>query len=157
MISHNKPYQIYNILTKKSRCPQGIAGIRTLLNFGTQGSVVSDSLRPHESQHARPPCPSPTPGVHPDSCPSSQWCHSAISSSVVPFSSCPQSLPASVLILIAFFTRFRFSGPLIVSHTFCCCSVSQSCKTLCNPMSCSMPGFSVPRHLPKFALHKLYF
>ena len=58
-------------------------------------SVVSDSLRPHESQHARPPCPSPTPGVHPDSRPSSQWCHPAISSSVIPFSSCPQSLPAS--------------------------------------------------------------
>ena len=58
-------------------------------------SVVSDSLRPHESQHARPPCPSPTPGVHSDSHPSSQWCHPAISSSVVPFSSCPQSLPAS--------------------------------------------------------------
>ena len=58
-------------------------------------SVVSDSLRPHESQHARPPCPSPTPGVHPISCPSSQWCYPAISSSVVPFSSCPQSLPAS--------------------------------------------------------------
>ena len=59
-------------------------------------SVVPDSLRPHESQHARLPCPSPTPGVHPDSHPSSQWCHPAISSSVVPFSSCPQSLPASV-------------------------------------------------------------
>ena len=58
-------------------------------------SVVSDSLRPHESQQARPPCPSPTPGVHPNSCPSSRWCHPAISSSVVPFSSCPQSLPAS--------------------------------------------------------------
>ena len=58
-------------------------------------SVVSDSLRPHESQHARPPCPSPTPGVHSHSCPSSQWCHPAISSSVGPFSSCPQSLPAS--------------------------------------------------------------
>ena len=58
-------------------------------------SVVSDSLRPHESKHARPPYPSPTPGVHPDSRPSSQWCHPAISSSVVPFSSCPQSLPAS--------------------------------------------------------------
>ena len=55
-------------------------------------SVVSDSLRPHESQHARPPCPSPTPGVHSDSHPSSQWYHPAISSSVVPFSSCPQSL-----------------------------------------------------------------
>ena len=58
-------------------------------------SVLSNSLRPHESQHARPPCPSPTPGVHWDSHPSSQWCHPAISSSVVPFSSCLQSLPAS--------------------------------------------------------------
>ena len=58
-------------------------------------SVVSDSLGPHESQHARPPCPSPTPRVHSDSHPSSQWCHPAISSSVVPFSSCLQSLPAS--------------------------------------------------------------
>ena len=58
-------------------------------------SVVSDSLRPHELQHTRPPCPSPAPGVHSDSRPSSQWCHPAISSSVVPFSSCPQSLPAS--------------------------------------------------------------
>ena len=52
-------------------------------------SVMSDSLRPHESQHARPPCPSPTPGVHSNSCPSSWWCHPAISSSVIPFSSCP--------------------------------------------------------------------
>ena len=58
-------------------------------------SVVSDSLQSHESQHARLPCPSPTPRVHWDSRPSSQWCHPAISSSVVPFSSCPQSLPAS--------------------------------------------------------------
>ena len=58
-------------------------------------SVVSDSLRPHESQHARPPCPSPTPRVHSNSCPLSGCCHSAISSSVVPFSSCPRSLPAS--------------------------------------------------------------
>ena len=58
-------------------------------------SVVSDSLRPHESQHARPPCSSPSPRVHSDSCPSSPWCHLAISSSVVPFSYCPQSLPAT--------------------------------------------------------------
>ena len=58
-------------------------------------SVVSDSLQPHESQHARPPCPSPTPRVHSNSCPSSWWCQPAISPSVVPFSSCPQSLPAS--------------------------------------------------------------
>ena len=59
----------------------------TLVQFSH--SVVSDSLWPHDLQHARPACPSPTPRVHPDSCPSSQWCHPAISSSVVPFSSCP--------------------------------------------------------------------
>ena len=58
-------------------------------------SVVSDCLQPHESQHARPPCPSSTPGVHSNSRPSSRWCHPAISSSVIPFSSCPQSLTAS--------------------------------------------------------------
>ena len=58
-------------------------------------SVMSNSLWPHESQHARPLFPTPTPGVHSDSCPSSQWCHPAISSSVILFSSCPQSLPAS--------------------------------------------------------------
>ena len=58
-------------------------------------SVVSNSLWPHELQHARPPCPSPIPRVHPNPCLSSQWCHPAISSSVIPFSSCPQSLPAS--------------------------------------------------------------
>ena len=58
-------------------------------------SVMSDSLWPHESQHTRPPCLSLTPGIYSDSCPSSRWCHPAISTSVVPFSSCPQSLPAS--------------------------------------------------------------
>ena len=57
--------------------------------------VVLDSLQPHESQHARPPCPSPTPRVHSNSCPLTRWCHPAISSSVIPLSSCPQSLPAS--------------------------------------------------------------
>ena len=56
---------------------------------------MSDSLRPHGLQHARPPCPSPTPGLHPNSSPSSPWCHPAISSSVIPFSSCPQPLLAS--------------------------------------------------------------
>ena len=58
-------------------------------------SVVSNSLRPHQSHHTRPPCPSPCPRVHSNSCPSSGWCHPAISSSVVPFSSCPQSLSSS--------------------------------------------------------------
>ena len=70
----------------------------TTVRFSTvqfSHSIVSDSLQPHESQHSRPPCPSPPPGVHSDSRPSSWWCHPAISSSVVLFSSCPQSLPAS--------------------------------------------------------------
>ena len=58
-------------------------------------SVVPDSLWPHQRQHARPPCPSPTPRVYPKSCPLSRWCHPTILSSVVPFSSCPQSFPAS--------------------------------------------------------------
>ena len=58
-------------------------------------SVMSDCLQPHERHYARPPCPSPTPGVHPNPCPSSRWCHPTISSSVVPFSSCPQSFTVS--------------------------------------------------------------
>ena len=69
---------------------------RSISSVQFSHSVVFDSLRPHESQHARPPCPSPSPGVHSNSCPLSRRCHPAISSSVVPFSSCPQSLPASV-------------------------------------------------------------
>ena len=71
-------------------------------------SVVSDSLRPHELQHARPSCPSPTPGVHSNSCPSSLWCPPAISSSVVPFSSCSQSLPTSESFLVS--QLFTWSG-----------------------------------------------
>ena len=66
----------------------------TQVQFSSVAPVMSDSLRPHELQHARPPCPSPTPGVHSDSCPSSWWCHLAISSSVVPFSSCPLVPPS---------------------------------------------------------------
>ena len=73
--------------------PETIPSIEKVLQFSC--SVVSDSWRPHESQHPRPPCPSPTPGVHSDSYPLNQWCHPAISSSVVPFSSCPQSFSAS--------------------------------------------------------------
>ena len=72
-------------------------------------SVMTDSWRPHESQHTRPPSPSPTPGVHSDSRPSNQWCHSAISSSVVPFSSCPQSLPASESFPMS--QLFKWGGP----------------------------------------------
>ena len=65
------------------------------VQFQFSRSVVSNSWQPQELQHTRPPCLSPTPGVHPNPCSSCQWCHPAISSSVVPFSSCPQSLPAS--------------------------------------------------------------
>ena len=75
--------------------PQKTKNRATISSVQFSRSVVSDSLWPHESQHARPPCPSPTPGVHSNSGPSSWWCHPAILSSVVPFSSCPQSLPAS--------------------------------------------------------------
>ena len=85
----------------------GIASLISLSDFSLfssvqfSRSVASDSLQPHELQHARPPCPSPTPGVHSDSCPLSPWCHPAISSSVIPFSSCPQSLPASESFLMS--------------------------------------------------------
>ena len=75
----------------KQRCLY-IALIEGISQFSR--SVMSNSLRPHELQHVRPPCPSPTPRFYPNPCPSSRWCHPAISSSVVPFS-CPQSLPAS--------------------------------------------------------------
>ena len=74
-------------------------------------SVMSDSLWPHESQHARPPCPSPTPRVHSDSCPLSWWCHPAISSFVVPFSSCPQFFPESGSFPVSQF--FTWSGQSI--------------------------------------------
>ena len=67
----------------------------TISSIQISRSVVSDSLQPHELQHARPLSPSPTPGVYPNTCPSSRWCHPTNSSSVIPFSSCPQSLPAS--------------------------------------------------------------
>ena len=73
----------------------GKSHILSLSSVQFSRSVVSDSLQPHESQHTRPSCPLLTPGVHTDSRPFSQWCHPAISSSVVPFCSCPQSLPAS--------------------------------------------------------------
>ena len=84
-------------------------------------SVVSHSLWPHEPQHTRPPCPSPTPGVYPNSCPLYRWCHPAISSSVIPFSSCPQSFPAS--------------GSFQMSHVFITCTLKLVfIKTLPKPL-----------------------
>ena len=90
-----------------------VTGIVSLISFSTfslfssvqfSHSVVSDSLRPHEPQHARPPCPSPAPGIHPNPRPLSRWCHPTISSSVVPFSSCPQSFPSGSFQMSQFFT-----------------------------------------------------
>ena len=86
-------------------------------------SVVSNSLRPHELQHARPPCLSPTPGVHTKSRPSSRWCYPAISSSVIPFSSCPQSLPASESFLMS------------QLFTWSCQSIGVSASTSVLPMN----------------------
>ena len=90
-------------------------------------SVVSDSLWPHGLQHARPPCPSWTPRACSNSCPSSQWCHPTISSSVVPFSSCLQSFPASRSFPVS---QFFASG-------------GQSIRASHNPMDCSLPGSSL--------------
>ena len=90
------PYILHSFTTVNSRDTHGVS--KCCWMFSSVQfccSVVSDSSRPHELQHARPPCPSPTPGVYPDSYPLSQWCHPTISSSVIPFSSCPQSFPAS--------------------------------------------------------------
>jgi len=92
---HQLGYMIQNIQWCWSVSDKKECYFQTFSSVQFSRSVVSDSLWPHELQHARPPCPSPTPGVHSNSRPSSQWCHPAISSSVVPFSSCPQSLPAS--------------------------------------------------------------
>ena len=89
------PYILHSFTTVNSRDTHGVS--KCCWMFSSVQfccSVVSDSSRPHELQHARPPCPSPTPGVYPDSYPLSQWCHPTISSSVIPFSSCPQMFPS---------------------------------------------------------------
>ena len=82
-------FGLYGFLLKLS---SSLWNLLHIAFFQFSHSVVSDSLWPHESQHARPPCPSPSPGVHSNSRPSSQWCHPAISSSIIPFFSCPQTL-----------------------------------------------------------------
>ena len=102
---------------------------------------MSDSLRSHESQHARPPCPSPTPGVHSDSHPLSQWCQPAISSSVIPFFSCPQSLPSSEPFPMS--QLFAWGGQSTSYLFYYIVKVAQSCPILCDPMDCSLPGSSV--------------
>ena len=109
-------------------------------------SVMSDSLQPHGLQHTRPPCPSPSPGVCSNSCPLSGWCHSTISSSVIHFSSCLQSSQHQGL-----FQQLCLNQPeenisaiptiLLAAHM--CAKFLQSYPTLCNPMDCSLSGFSV--------------
>ena len=95
VMNSNNFYTFYVNIRAEARSYTEILLLKTFSSVQFSRSVVSNSLRPHELQHARPPCPSPTPGVHSNSRPSSQWCHPAISSSVVPFSSCPHCLPAS--------------------------------------------------------------
>ena len=87
------PFLTFFPLNAGKGCRWGVENHCLSVQFSR--SVVSDSLWPHGLQHSRPPCPSPTPGVHPNPCPLSQWCHPTISSSVSPFSSCPRSFPAS--------------------------------------------------------------
>ena len=86
---------IASYVNVKKNTLSGFCGSRNNFLVQFSHSVMSNSLQPHDLQHARPPCPSPTPGVHTNPCPSSSWCHPTISSSVVPFSSYPQSIPAS--------------------------------------------------------------
>ena len=86
----------HSIITMNWRCKYYlILQVKKFSSVQFSRSVMSDSLQPHELQRARPPCPSPTPWAYPNSCPLSLWCHPTISSSVIPFSSCPQSFPAS--------------------------------------------------------------
>ena len=114
-------------------------------------SVVSNSLWPHGLQHARPPCPSPTPRAYSNACPLSWWCHPTISSSVIPFSSHLQSFPASGSFQMSqFFTsggqRIGVSASASVQFS----SVAQSCLTLCDPMDHSILGLPVHHQLPEF-------
>ena len=132
---------------------------------------MSDPLRPHESQHARPPCPSPTPRVHSDSRPSSQWCHPAISSSVVPFSSCPQSPSASESFPMSqlFTWGGQSTGVSLIPFSEHCTALwlivtrdflsSRICSAFCDcsfPRGCSFVGVSSQPSLVRFhTVHKL--
>ena len=108
-------------------------------------SVVSDSLRPHESQHTRPPCLSPSPGVHADSHPSSQWYHPAISSSVVPFSSCPQSFPASESLNLSNLRRVRHGTWLSdFTFTFPFHALEKDMATHSSVLAWRIPGMGEP-------------
>ena len=118
MLSEKNNLSVTEFLSKNHLSQKKVAHHFLSTQFSCR-SVVSDFLRPHEPQHARTPCPSPTPGVYSNSCPLSQWCHPTISSSVVPFSSCLQSFPTSGFFQMSqLFTSVQFS------------TVTQSCPTL---------------------------
>ena len=110
------PHSISALYAVTEHCVSSLCYAANSCSAQFSRSAVSDSLRPHESQRARPPCPSPTPRVHSDPRPSSGWCHAAISSSVAPFSSCSQSPPAA--------------GSFPVSHLFYMCSNMFQCCPL---------------------------
>ena len=104
------------------------------------GSVVSNSLQTHGLRHTRPPCPSLSPRICSNSCQLSGWCHPTISSSIIPFASCPQSFPAS--------------GSFLMSQLFTAAAAAKSlqlCPTLCDPIDGSPPGSPVLSYLPEFA------
>ena len=95
LVQHRQAVQVaFHQVQGRPAIPVWLGDVFLQVSVQFSRSVVSDSLQPHEPQHTRPPCPSPTPRVHPNPCPLNQWCHPTISSSVIPFSSCPQSLPA---------------------------------------------------------------
>ena len=120
----------------------------TLLHSSVQFSSVQFShsfvsLQPHGLQHARPPCPLPTPRAYLNSCPLRWWCHPAVSFSVIPFSSRLQSFPASGSFQMSQFFTLEPAAAVVAKSL-------QSCPTLCNPMNHSTPGLSVHHHLPEF-------
>ena len=156
--------KLWDISDREKRCLMKIFSVQF------SHSVVSNSLRPHGLQHARFPCPSPTPKACSNSCPSTQWCHPIISSSVIPFSSCLQSFPASGSFQMShlFASGSQSIGvsasasvlPINIQDWFpwlvwspCSpvqfSSVAQSCPTHCNPMNHSTPGLSVHQQLPE--------
>ena len=116
-------------------------------------SVMSDSLRPHELQHTRLPCPTPTPRAHPNSCPLSRWCHLTISSFVVPFSSCPQSFPTSVSFPM---TRLFVSGAQRIRASASVLSMNIQgwcCESAAFSMPANLENSAVSKRLAKVSLH----
>ena len=117
--------------------------IRVTLSLSSSWPVVSDSLWPHGLQCVRLPCPSPTPRACSNSCPLSRWCHPTISSSVVPFSSCLQSSPASGSFLMSQFFTLGGQSISLKNPKWLPSEVTQLCLTLCDPMEYSLPSSSI--------------